>query len=236
MVKIAVCEDEPHLLATITGMVREDLAARGVAGAVDTFAAGEQLLLASDAYDIVFMDIGLAGLDGMEVARRLHARDSRTAFLFLTSHKSYALDAFAVQAVHYLVKPATMEDIHEGMDRALQRMGFEDSRGLMITAGGARRTVLFRDILCCEVMNHTLHVQLEGEQVAFYGKLDDLMNQLDDRFFRCHRSVVVNLSHVEHLAEDAVVLTGGVRAPLARRKRQELAAHMLEWLRREGPP
>ena len=234
MLRIALCEDEPHQIKQLSGMVRKDLKERGIAAAIDLYPDGEKLLISDSVYNIVLTDIEMGYTKGIDVAKRLFSKDRRIAFIFITSYKDYAIASYDVQAVHYIVKPAKQADISEGISRALLRIGFEDNGGLIVRQGSARRTILFRDIQGCEVVNHTVYLHLENESVQYYGKLDELEPRLDDRFYRCHRSAIANLSAITHLEEDTVQLASGVKLPLSRRKRQEVTDKVLGRLRTEG--
>lgn len=205
MLHIAICEDDARL--------RAQLAAR-----VEAYADAR----------------GLAGMNGVETARRMQAGGFAGLFIFITAHRDRALEAFDLGAAHYLVKPVEDGRLAEALDRALHRLGHGDNRGLVVTRGNTRRTVLFRDILYCEVLDHKVFIQLREERLDFYGRLDELAAQLDERFFRCHRSFIVNLGAVHSIDTDSARLAGGAAVPVARRKRQLLADALLVWLQREG--
>src|SRR5256885_7739769 len=104
--------------------------------------AGEALALAESVrYDVVFLDIELPGMTGLEVARLVLDRSERPAVVFVTAHERYAVDAFAVEAFDYLVKPVEAERLARVVDR-LKQAGGQQRAAVekigVVSAGGAK--------------------------------------------------------------------------------------------------
>ena len=120
MNSIAICEDDSFTLEKLEEMARCYIRSKGLHAAIRTFASGEELMQAPGEYDVVLLDLKLPGIDGVELAKKL---GGRSRIIFVTAYKEYALDAFDVGAVHYLVKPVAKEQLFLALDRARERLG-----------------------------------------------------------------------------------------------------------------
>ena len=101
MIEIAVCDDETIIREQIRQFVRN----RVPDSHIEVYAAGEELLAANRSFDLVFLDIQMEGLNGMDTARALRTKKADTILIFVTGLKEYVFEAFDVSAFHYLLKP-----------------------------------------------------------------------------------------------------------------------------------
>lgn len=114
MINIAICDDEPGVLGDMyrrVSRLRPEYSA-------ECFGSGGELLKSKKRFDIVFLDIEMPGLDGMETARRLNERSGGIYIIFLTSHAQYMREAFKVRAYRYLVKPVDDKELCESVVHA----------------------------------------------------------------------------------------------------------------------
>jgi two-component system, LytTR family, response regulator LytT len=167
--------------------------------------------------DLVFMDVQMPGLDGMGVIRRLreHA-DSLPHFVLVTAYENYAIEAFRMQAMDYLLKPVEKERLAETVQRAARLIG-EGSRSaadfpvpvrshsqrskILVKAGGRSFIVDAQDIVYATIEDGIITVvtpALEGE--SNYKTIEELQGNLDpDTFWRVHRSYLVNINRIKEL-------------------------------------
>ena len=129
MYRIAVCEDEKYILEELHQKVETYIKQKQLIADVKTYMSGEDLLKEKDTYDIVLLDMMLPGIGGIEVAKQLY-RKSR--IIFITFYEKYALDAFEVDAVHYLIKPVSDERLYLALDRAIGRLEQIDHKMLTL--------------------------------------------------------------------------------------------------------
>lgn len=236
MLKIAICDDEPLFCQLLTEKLETRLKPSGLPFRVCSYPSGEQLPLSG--YDILFLDIRMPGIGGMELARRLRENGSACAIIFITAIREQVFDAFEVEAVDYLCKPIDDIRLSRALDRALRYVGERDSRTLLIRTGGRLKTVRLDDILYCEVINRKifLHLRTGGEVVEYYSRLSDVEKQLDSRFLKCHRSYLVNLDYLTEYAKDTLTLSGGAQVPLSESHRRSFMEQMLRYLKSEVEP
>lgn len=114
---IAVCDDDKIILKMIQHMIKNAKPSNTEDFAVTTFYTGEDLLSAIKGskyiparhFDIIFLDIQMAGINGIETAKAIRADDEETVLIFITAIKQYVFEAFDVSAFHYLLKPINQQ-------------------------------------------------------------------------------------------------------------------------------
>ena len=230
MAAIAICEDETYILEELCKKVEKYMDMKPLTASIKTFTSGEELLKAKKKFDIILLDLMLPGIDGLEVARQISCR---SRIIFVTSCREYAVEAFDANAVHYLVKPVTEERLFLALDRAVNQTEQMDNQVLTLIKSGKTQVIYIRDILHCEVFNHQVRIHTVHGTYDYFGTLDMLETKLDERFFRCHRSFVVNMSCVAGQEKGVAILTNGERIFISRRKQTDFIQRLLNFLKNE---
>ena len=230
MIVVAICEDEGYILEELRRKVEKYINRKSLDASIKTFMSGEELLKAKKKFDIILLDLMLPGIDGLEVARQI---SSRSRIIFVTSYREYAVEAFDANAVHYLVKPVTEERLFLALDRAINQTEQMDNQALTLIKGGKTQVIFIRDILYCEVFNHQVRIHTVHGTYDYFGTLDMLETKLDERFFRCHRSFVVNMSCVAGQEKGVAILTNGEKIFISRRKQTDFIQRLLNFLKNE---
>lgn len=262
MLRFAVCDDEPFMLEHISVRLSAYMKTRELDCEIVQLSGGSQLLSemqindeqlkagvfrgaraegtrSSDTrtFDAIFLDIEMGPPDGLETARLLRSRGFEGLLIFITVLKERVFDSFEVQPFDYLVKPIESRKLCKTMDRALLALDKNKKEGkkgnLIIQPGSGFQIIPFCQILYCEVLGHQIHIhQQSGETTAYYEKMTRLAQQVDRRFFRCHRSYLVNLDWVRGHRNGQIILEGNEKVPLSRLREQDftqaLLAHMKE--------
>ena len=230
MIIVAICEDERYILEELRKKVEKYINRKSLDASIKTFTSGEELLKAKKKFDIILLDLMLPGIDGLEVARQISCR---SRIIFVTSYREYAVEAFDANAVHYLVKPVTEERLFSALDRAVNQTEQMDNQALTLIKSGKPQVIFIRDILYCEVFNHQVRIHTVHGTYDYFGTLDMLETKLDERFFRCHRSFVVNMSCVAGQEKGVAILTNGERIFISRRKQTDFIQRLLNFLKNE---
>lgn len=228
MLSIAVCEDERYFSDRIITLLNHYLKEKKMEASIESCASGEELLAAKPNYDIILMDIVLPGLNGIETMGRLRERGYRGQVIFITAYKRYVFQAFDVDAVHYILKPVEKEKFFSAMEKAIKRGEFDNGRSLFLVKDNLNTRVFVKDILYCEVHDHSISVETIYGQFFCAGTLGALEEQLGGGFFRCHRSYIVNMSYVMDRNGQVATMAGGKTVYVSRRKSQEFERRLLE--------
>lgn len=231
MLTIAICEDEKYILETLCKKVDAYIKKKKVSADIRAYLSGEDLLKGNPAFDIILLDMMLPGINGLEAAKRL---SHKSCIIFITSYKEYALGAFEVDAVHYLIKPVSDERLYLALDRAMSRMEQAGHKALALSKAGKTQVIPIHDILYGEVFNHQVCIHTEREVYEYSGTLDGLEKELDECFFRCHRSYIINISKVVGREEGMAMLSNGDKIFISRRKQSEFMRKLLKYFKKES--
>lgn len=229
---VAICEDEIQFATVLKDMVNQYLQQKNLYAAVLLYASGEDFLCAGITPDIILMDIKLPGKNGMDTMRRLRAAGCSSQVIFITAYQEYVFQAFDLDAIHYLEKPLDPHKLFSALDKAWSRAVSDGGKAMMLTSRAAVSRVRIKDIVYCEVFNHQTVIHTMTDQYSYSGTLDSLEQELDNRFFRCHRSYLVNLDYIVTMEPGAAVLAEGSKIFISRRKQQAFTVRLLNSCRK----
>lgn len=229
MITFAVCDDDPLMIRELSARLSAYMNQRpSLDYRITEFADGTSLLGSGGNFDLIFLDIRMNCPDGMETARQLRRQGNRSLLIFVTVLREYVFDAFAVHAFDYLIKPLDNIRFTQVMDRALRALEQQPEKPLLIRQGNACQVIPPSQIVYCEVLGRKIYLhRRDGGTVVFYGRLHTLEQRLDSRFFRCHRSYLVNLDDIRECGSGLAVLSQGGQIPVSRLRERDLAQALL---------
>lgn len=230
MIQIAICDDEPVMCRLLEEKLISLLKTRQAAYSVASYTSSSDLLMAPVAYDLIFLDIQMPGFDGMETAKQLRERLPETTLIFVTVLKDYMPEAFQVEASDYLIKPVEDARLSLTLDRVLKKLRQKREPHLFIRTLNQCRAIAFGSIFYCEVINRKLYLHTQDGLIEYYGKMDALEKQLDSRFFRCHRSYLVNLDYLKAYSNGQILLQDESCIPVSRLRHGEFMNVMLQYM------
>ena len=221
MIRVAIVEDEAAVREQLAGYVQRCTRQYGTLFEVTMFTDGLEILEEyRPVYDIIFLDVEMPQLDGMETARRIRAMDSEVQLIFITNMAQYAIKGYAVGALDYVLKPLTYFAFSQRIDRALERLGNREQRYMMINIKGGSRKLDVSRVWFIEVRDHDLIYHTEEGLITTTGTMREAEKALEGcAFFRCNKGYLVNLEHVDAIREDNAVVHGEtVQVSRARKK------------------
>lgn len=234
MLNIAVCDDEEQIRAGLAEKIEACLTQKGEPHQIDQFACADGLLDSKRQFDLVFLDIKMEGTNGMEAAKRLREQGSGSFLIFVTALCEYIPDAFEVGASSYLLKPVDDGQLARVLSRVLEERAAQRTDVITVKKGTWCTTVKLEDIYYCESIKRKIYLHRREGVLDYYCKLEELEQVLDGRFFKPHRSYLVNLQHVRGYGGGLAELDNGEQVPISRLRQQEFSQAMLLWMREEN--
>lgn len=224
MLEIVVCDDERFYREKIEKVLKEYLAEHELEYRIQLFPSGEEFLSRSEnrvKYDIVFMDINMEKVDGIQAAMQMRSFHSDTYLVLVTAFINYVLEGYKVNAVRYIMKDTLDTAIAECMDAVMEKM--KVVRVSFSFVEGERK--LYTDnILYVESRKHkSVFFYMESEILKYqiYEKLDWVEQKLSGfHFLRIHKSYLVNMKHIRRISNYTAVLDTGEELPVPRPKFQ----------------
>lgn len=230
---IAICDDDRIFGHHVRNEIKRILDTAHVVHSISLFQTGERLLDAGF-FDIVFLDIEMGGLNGIETAERLRSMHHSSRIIFVTSHKKYVFSAFDVAATHYLLKPLDTKMLEKVLIRILQELTTGAEYCYTVKCGTQVHRVPFAQILYAEIFGRNIMLHTTQGVFTFNGRMEELEQVFPKQFFRCHKSYLVNLAMVTRYDKETALLQREKTVPIARRKSAEFRTAFLAFLQEEG--
>ncbi|MCI8726107.1 MAG: response regulator transcription factor [Hungatella sp.] len=232
MIHIAICDDEKYMSDYIRVMASDFFRKKNKEIHLRTFLSGEELLSYSGPIDILFLDIQMKDMDGMETARKLRADRFRGSLIFITVLKEMVFQSFEVQAYDYLVKPVDKKQFEKTMDRLYTSMCSASGDSLLVQKGYEGRIIPKDEIVFCEIIERKIYLNLAScEVVDYYERIENLETKLDEYFFRCHRSYLINLKHLKGYKNGTAYMDNGKKVPVSRMRSKEFSSVVLQYMK-----
>ena len=220
LLKIAICDDEKMFCDSAEGMLKLYMEEKTMPFQADVFNIPSELLDMTEKgtiYDIYLLDIYMPGVTGMSIATELRSRGVKSPIIFLTSSTDHALEAFGVDATHYLLKPYTKDSFYVGMDKAMQSIASHKNDSVILKVDNDYRSIPVSKLIYCEAEDKYQRIYLENEEkllIRISG--NELFKQLSEfeAFYRCGRAHIINLDHVSRVTPDGAVFKNGMQLNL----------------------
>lgn len=195
------------------------------------FQSGEALLEAykSSFYDLVFLDIEMGQMNGLEVGGKLINMPQKPVIVFTTHSLNYAVRGYGI-AMRYLPKPITYDVFSNVMELALERIL---PKKISVLSNGEQVFIPISEILYFEILRHQLFVHLNsGEKLSMRGTLTELISQVSQRtFVQPHKSYYINMEYVDRLTKQNIVMTNGDLIPIGRSKKDYFQLRLSEYVK-----
>lgn len=215
--RIAICDDSVKDAEFVQGILNHWAAQREIRIGAEVFPSAERFLFryAEDKdWDILLLDIEMGAMDGVTLAKRVRRDNEAVQIVFITGYSDYIAEGYEVAALHYLMKPVNREKLLTVLDRALEKRKQEE-RCLNLESAGEMVRIPFYEIRYLDVRQN--YVTVHGkEEYTVKRTLGDFEKELDDRFCRVGRSMIVNLKFIRRVTKTEVRLSDGTALPLPR--------------------
>ena len=119
------------------------------------------------------------------------------------------------------------------MERLFVSLQSSSETNLLVQKGYESRIVPFEDIVFCEIIDRKVYLHLESSEVVdFYDRIENLETKLDDRFFRCHRSFLINMKYLKGYKNGRAYMNDGIEIPVSRLRSKEFSSVILQYMRK----
>ena len=236
MLHIAIVEDTPNEAQRLESYVQRYSREKGEALRHTRYENADAFLREyRSQYDIVFMDIEMPGINGMDAAKQLREKDPSVILIFVTHLSQYAINGYEVDALDYIVKPIGYPAFALKLKRAVsRRKGAREEEIILSTNIGPLR-LRVSALKYVEIYKHHIVYYTELGEYKAYGVLKDVEAALPkEQFFRCGGSYIVNLRHIMALS-GMNVLVDGRDIPISRARKKELVAELNRYFNGRGP-
>lgn len=226
MYRFLIIEDEAATAATLQKLIARYLAEHGAEAQVDWMRSAFDFIGFKQRWDLIFMDIGLPGISGMEAAQMLRERDGETLLVFVTDLAQYAVKGYEVDALDFVVKPVNYQSLSMRLDRALRILGQRSARNIYLATRYGARVFPATSLVYAEVRGHNLEYHLEDEVIVVRGTMSGLESEMDSaQFIRISNSCLVNADRIRSIKGSTVRMATGDELTISRtRKRGALEA------------
>ena len=236
MYKIAVCDDEEAVSEQVKNLIAEWNPAVDVV----CFSSGEALLENYQSYEAVFLDIDMAGMNGIETGKAIRRLDKDTKIVYLTAYRDYVSGAFGVHAFQYLLKPVNKKAIWNVLEEIFRYMRSAEKKIILDfhTVDGAL-CLPVESIYFFEYENRKIRIVTDKEQYYMADKIGNVAKRMAEFGFSMpHQSFVVNMFHVKNVKNQQIFLDNGMEIPLSQKKqktwKQELMGYLSQRLEGRG--
>ncbi len=239
--EIAICDDEKQVCEWLKNKIQK----RYPNAVIYCYQTGQELIEYDwTTYpDILFLDIQMPQINGIELAQSLRKKGWKTSIIFVTAYTDYVFDAFDVRAFHYLVKPVLEEKLDVVLDSAIKQVESfhivdnntmqQGEKVIVVKSGGVYISIKSAEIMYAEVFNRKVIVHTTSECIEYYGKLRELESSLGIDFYRPHRAYLVHFKYVTKY-DNRVIYIGKEQVMMAKQNYAGFVKEYMAYMKRES--
>lgn len=232
MFYIVICEDDILQREVLAGYLQQIFKELEFDYSLIEYSSGEELLSNyPDQVDILFLDIQMDKLTGMDTARKIREFDSNVEIVFTTAIIDYIHEGYEVRAYRYLLKPLEYDCILKHTKSCINDL--MDKKDTIVIKDRFQTAIIqINNILYIEVLRKEITIYTKEDKYIFKISMKSVEeNLVKKRFFRCHKSYLINLKKVSSLSEkESIVIIDSAKIPVSRYKLKSLKinlAHIL---------
>lgn len=225
MIKIALCDDNAEDIEAIENLAG-DFAAEHPEFQIrlSAFTSAESLLKSieeTSGFDLYILDVMMPEMSGIQLAETIRGRDSDAEILFLTISREYAVEAFAVRASGYLLKPVSKPNFDAEVLRAVRKLTNEKNATIIVKTKDGMRRIRVHELVMIESFNHMRALTMsDGSVLETSATLLELFDSLSchKNFYMPHRGYIVNLDYSTGIKRYELLMLGNHRIPISRKQ------------------
>lgn len=210
MIKIALVEDVKEERKALRSIIEDYASDNSLSFSIEEFSTADDFLSKFHKdFDLIFEDIEMPGIDGLEAMKKLRQVDSDVVIIFVTNISRLVIESYKVKALDYVLKPFSKEEILLALTNALRRINNRKRIRITIKDGENEIVLSSTDITYIEVLGHSLIYHVGEKRYTEWGSLSKVEEKLTPLgFVKCNKSYLVNLKYVEDVTKDEVTVFG----------------------------
>ena len=216
--RLLICDDEKVTCDYLKNLINEYCSKFNKKIDVTIYNSAEELLFETNntfPFDLILLDIQMKEMNGIDLARKIREFDKDIPIVFVTGISDYVFEGYEVGAYRYLLKPISDEKLFTILDHFYVKQ--DEDKFLVISLKGETIKLNCKDILYIEAMGHYINIRVQDKEYTIKESINNYFKQINDsKFVFCHRSYIVNISSVEAIKKDEIVLSNGIKLPLSR--------------------
>ncbi|HEP1834304.1 TPA: response regulator transcription factor [Streptococcus suis] len=238
MYRIAICDDDSLQVNNLENQISRYFDEFNVQYEIDGYYKGDRLVKSMkeqmDNYQLIFLDIEMEGINGIETAKLLRNLDKSFILIYVTSYEQYALESFEVSPFRYLIKPVSIEKLEAVLRDVLVELTAKQ-KFLFYQVGMEHFQVNLDNIVCLySEFGRKIHLELvDGGNVSFYGKISEIEERLPQtHFIRVNSGTMINLNHVTSLNRSDVTMINSDCITISRSRKKIVISAYSQFIER----
>ena len=228
VIRIALCDDNDIEREILKDIIESIFDSMGDEAALFEFSSGEKLCrnYSKGDYDIIFLDIHMKQLDGIETGKAIRDKDAKVEIVYATSSEEYLKEGYNIHALSYLTKPYDVKKVEETLEYYYKKNGIdkrESNEFLDVNIQQQKIYIRQKDIMWLESMGRVVSIYCRDDVYRVYARLNDLEERLDEKIFlRCNQSYIVNIMYVKDVIEYDFCMENDRYIPIRKRDKKEI--------------
>lgn len=229
-INIAICDDDELHREKLIGVIQEYCKMNVKLAVISEYSSGEECLSDLEDVDILFLDIDMEGIDGIEVKDRLESAHENVHIVFTSNYGDRMNEAFGIQVISFIQKPVTLETVANAMDKVSKWYSKRDFMELE-DIGGKKKLFSTEQIYYIEASNQYSKIKLRREELFMRKSLKAWEEELSDKgFCRIHQSVIVNFFHAKEVGQK-IIMEDNTTFPISTRRRKAVNQAYSEYVK-----
>ena len=239
MITIFLCDDDASIRTHYQELLQEIASKHQLYISITTFDSAEELFFMLEDIkilpDIVYLDIQMGAMNGLEAAAKLREMGVQAEIIFLSNLKEYVFDSFDVMPANYLLKYATTNDRFEAVFlKTIENLTITREQLFRYDIKGLSHTLIISDIMYLEVKKRIIIIKTrQGQHIEFYSTITDIEQQIQGSpLVRVQRSFIVNMTYIKTFGKSEIELLDGSLVPVGRTYQNVLENRFVEFINR----
>lgn len=229
--KIAICDDQQLFIDILRFPLETFFGEKDISINIIEFTNGYTMLNEYSGYDIIFLDVSMPDINGIDLGKKIREIDKNVIIIFVTSEKDRVFESFEVKAFGYIVKPVNIIELTNTLNRASDEISTDLD---LVTIEVSKKTHVKlnrNDIIYAETRDRMISIHTTDKTYSSNLKLKELGDILaSELFYIPHRSYLINLKHVKEYDKNSISMSNSDKVLVSRLKFSEFKKNFLEYL------